>query len=152
MQEALDSIPALGSDPGVGAKSNSCLLCHATASGGPENINASFGNDFRTVARDLLYAADGASLPATGSPSLAEIFSNGTFQGLDSDDDGNSNGAEFQDNTDPAGDITGDSGGSSSGGCGMISGGGPPPGGGPWFMLLPFMLLIFLKPLRFSRA
>lgn len=153
VQEALESIPELGFNPGVGEKNNSCLLCHATASGGPENINSSFGSDFRSAAETLGYSLSGAHLPVTGSPSLVEIFSQASFLSLDSDGDGISNEDEFNRNSDPADDITGStSGGGSSGGCGMISGGNSPPGSGPWLMLLPFILLLIPRQTRVSRV
>lgn len=149
IRTALESIPAYGSAPGVGAKSTSCLLCHNTAVGGPGNVNGSFGNDFRQAAIDLGLPNSGAQLPATGSQSLATIFADSSFASSDSDGDGVSNGEEFSDNTDPADSVGSGSSGGGGGGCGSIN-----KPGGPfnwWFLLfLPFLVIAALRQARQS--
>ena len=117
VQLALESL--YPGSPGVGTKNGSCLLCHSTASGGPGNINSSFGFDFRNTAQTLGYVKNGASLVAIGSPSLAEIFSEPDFANFDSDGDGKSNSEEFAANTDPADNINSTTG-SGGGSCGTI--------------------------------
>lgn len=142
VQLAIEAIHGT-SNTGVGAKNNSCLLCHASSAGGPANLNASFGTEFSAAAVNLGFAnRGGGGLPATGPNSLQTIFSS-AFANLDSDGDGDSNATEFAANTDPADDVSEASGGGGgdSGGCGMIA----PPNGKSNFP--PASMLLVLLPL-----
>lgn len=142
--DALEAVHGIGS--GVGGKSDSCLLCHSTASGGPGNINASFGTDFHDTAVSIGGLNDGDDL---NQSQLETIFSNATFLALDSDGDGQDNQTEFENNTDPASDVGtgGSSGGSSGGGCGMIAPTQNDKTGFPPALLaiLPLMALFFFR-------
>lgn len=132
---------------GVGAKSNSCLLCHSTASGGPGNINNSFGQDFQDAAFRTV-GGPGNQLSTTGPNSLVTVLGDNLLRNTDSDGDGDTNEEEFLADTDPADNITGGSGGSSGGGggCGRI---GPAPKNKTGFppvllAILPIFVLLIL--------
>ena len=125
---------------GIGAKSNSCLLCHASTAGGPGNINQFFGRDYQLTAIDNGFNP-GSNLTLV---QLEVVFADTEFLDRDSDADGESNRAEFLADEDPADNVTngstgGDSGG---GGCGTITTKGGTPGPGPFLLILPFLFLL----------
>lgn len=150
---AIDAIQNIyGATGGFGAKTNSCLLCHASTSGGPGNLNSSFGRDFQDRARALGYPDEGGGqLPVSGSQSLEALFSDNLLLTTDSDGDGFDNDEEFSLNRDPADDIANSSGdgGGGGGGCGLI---GPisnkkdfPPPSSGLLLLIPLILAIYMR-------
>lgn len=142
VQQALEAEFGIGS--GVGSRDGSCLLCHATSSGGPGNIpTVGFGRDFVDAANRLGISGNGSNLSATGSNSLQSIFAETTFQNQDADQDGLTNAEEYVLNSDPN-DTATDSGGSGGGGgCGFIKlpNNNSTGGTSSLLMLIPLLLI-----------
>lgn len=144
---------AFGNTAGVGGKEGSCLLCHASSSGGPGNINIGFGWDFVIAARAVGASANGGGQQVL--PMLERIFEQPEFAAKDSDNDGLTNEEEMSLNQDPASDVVdgadpmGATSGSSST-CGRISTTGQPSWALFLLLLFPFLIAFHLKRRSFS--
>ena len=136
-----------GEDAGVAT--TSCTLCHNTASGGPENVNSTFGNDF--AERSVRGMGGGLTITE-----LQETFV--AMQALDSDGDGVDNETEFTqcsnphdpDDLTPSDNCVIPVNTDDGGGCGLIDPSQNSGGGGlnPLIFLmlaLPMALLLTLK-------
>ena len=148
VQLALEAEYGIGA--GVGAKEGKCTLCHASADGGPANIQpAGFGMDFMNAAFRLgITGRGGMSLPTLGTTnSLQAIFAETIFRDQDPDQDGFTNEEEFEVNTDPYDNYieppTGlDDGGA---GCSTVNSKGPSNPTGGLLLLIPLFFILWIR-------
>lgn len=139
-----------GPGSGVGAKEGSCVLCHASSDGGPANIaGGGYGMDFMNAAIRLgITGRGGMSLPTLGATnSLQAIFADINFQNQDSDQDGLSNGEEYELNSDPndnfiEGPTELDDGGA---GCYTVGSNKNIPPSNGLTLLIPIFLIVWLR-------